>query len=161
LLNVKASIKKLAVFSGFVLSLAAHAESITQLKSIDFGTIVPTIGSCTMDPTTGTITSPGNICLSSGNLGRYTIYGTASTTIEIRFVAGTDATNGLTFYPTARFTNNVGDDTTNLITGSITNFNTGTDGRIDIYVGGIIDLSQSISASSQYTFDWDIEYTEL
>ncbi|MCJ8294160.1 MAG: DUF4402 domain-containing protein [Colwellia sp.] len=136
----------------------AIPEWISQKQSLHFGVVIPIIGSCSLDPTTSVVTSPGNICLGPGSRGHYQIYGDANQMLEVTLNQVFDIPEGINFNPVGRLVNNLGDDMTAPIAGIKTRIRIGSDGILDVYVGGSLNLSQPKNSATPYIVQYDIEF---
>lgn len=153
--------KRLAL-SALILATLDAQSTIIIVQDIEFGKTVPRASTCTIHPVTGVLTSPDDTCFSPYQNGQYRISGNPHTTYEIKLVTGTYPAHGLTFTPTGRFVNNQGDDQTNFIADTFINFDTGSDGIINIYVGGTLQFDYALPHSWSFSQTmWSIEYNEL
>lgn len=136
----------------------AWSDSIVQLNSLSFGQMVPKSGFCELDVSTDVVSSPDNMCLGGNQTAHYRITTDPNTTMIVTLHLADDIAQGLRFAPKARFENNLGSSTTNLIAGSDTWFTSGTDGIIDVYVGGTITISDSLQGLESYSLSFDLEF---
>ena len=139
-------------------SLLARTDAIVQLNSLSFGQTVPKTGFCELDVSSSAISSPDNMCLGGAQVAHYQITSDPNTTIVITLNLADDVGQGLRFAPKARFENNLGDSSLNLIAGSDTWFSSGSDGIIDIYVGGTLTISNAPQGLESYTLSFDLEF---
>jgi hypothetical protein len=137
----------------------AVEASIQQIQAVFFGSVVTRAGSCEIDPISGDISSPENICIGSETLGHYRISGNASEMQVIKFNQVTDSSRGLHFAPKARLVNNLGDDMQAPIAGVETYIRLGSDGIIDIYLGGTLTFSQAQNSNSPIVIFYDIDFS--
>lgn len=134
--------------------------TIAELTDIQFGELVPKSGYCELSPSDGSLTSPTNMCLGPAQLAHYRLTGDPNTDIRIRFNEIEDSSLGLFFQPTIYMENDLGTTQTWLFTNSYTTMSTGSDGLIDIYVGGRLTTSKGLNSldSYQLSFEVDFEY---
>lgn len=138
----------------------SYASTVTQLDHLSFGELVPKAGFCELDPISGNISSPDNMCLGNAQIAHYQIQSTANTQLIVRFNYIEDAAQGLSFAPKARLENDLGTSTLAPIAGSDTWFMTGTDGVIDLYVGGTLTVSNALNGLNSYNLSFDIDVRE-
>ncbi|MFT7005712.1 MAG: hypothetical protein ACJAXJ_000211 [Colwellia sp.] len=152
-----------------VLSITALTTSFTTLaieawmsqqQSLHFGYVIPIVGSCELDNTTSDVTSPGNICIGPGSRGHYQIHGDANQMMEVTLEQVIDIPKGITFNPIGRLVNNLGDDMAAPIAGIKTRIRIGSDGILDVYIGGTLNLSQPKNNATPYILQYDIEFVE-
>jgi hypothetical protein len=110
-----------------------------------------------MDAVTGSITSSGNICIGSETLGHYRITGDPNEVQEITFSLVTDLSRGIQFAPKGRLVNNLGDDMLAPIAGAKYSIMLGSDGLLDIYVGGTLTFTKIQNNNSGISLNYDIE----
>ena len=139
-------------------ALAIEAR-IQQMQAVFFGNVITRIGSCEMDPISGAISSPENICIGTETLGHYRIFGDPGELQVIKFNQVMDNSRGLHFAPKARLVNNLGDDMLAPIAGIETYINIGSDGIIDIYLGGTLTFNQAQSSNSPIVIFYDIDFS--
>lgn len=147
----------LAVF-GLFSNLANAATYIIPMSELDFASLLPTTGSCSMD-LNGVVTDmPGSqMCISSkgGKIAHYRLIATPGINVNIqvnrRLPIGGD---GLTFTPVGKLTSDV--DDIDIIPGQIHVVNSGTLGTIDIKFGGQIILSNAFYGPDM-SYQIDIE----
>jgi len=132
-------------------------ESIVQVTAVYFGNMVNRTGSCSINATTGALTSGQVLCVNGHTLGHFRVIGDPNKGIKIKLKQGLNIPDGLTFNPEVRITNNLGLDVTNNIAGTDTWVNIGTDGLVSIYVGGSMTLSQVLTNNLSYFSLFDIE----
>jgi len=150
--------------SFFALSLLfsstnALAEWLQVQVTSSFGTVIPGIGNCTFNPITLVMSSPSDLCTGGETLGHIKIFGPANQMQKVKLLSVDDVGNGIHFAPMGRLVNNLGDDISAPIAGSETWIRIGSDGVLDIYVGGTLTLSQTRNGSSVFTVKYDVEYT--
>jgi hypothetical protein len=136
----------------------AIEEWISQKQTVHFGVVIPIIGSCELDHTTSAVTSPGNICLGPGSRGHYQIHGDANQMMIVVLNQVIDIRRGITFNPVGRLVNDLGDDIAAPIAGTETWIRIGSDGILNVYVGGTLALSQAKSSSTPYILQYDISF---
>lgn len=132
--------------------------SIVELTDIHFGELVPKSGFCEMAPSDGSLTSPTNMCLGPARLAHYRITADPNRNIRIRFSEIQNAGLGLLFQPTVRMENNLGLSTLWLFTNSETTVSSGSDGLIDIYVGGRLTTSNGLNSSDSYNLSFEVDF---
>jgi hypothetical protein len=137
--------------------LSAIEEPIQQIQTVYFGSVITRLGSCEMDAVTGSITSSGNICIGSETLGHYRITGDPNEVQEITFSLVTDLSRGIQFAPKGRLVNNLGDDMLAPIAGAKYSIMLGSDGLLDIYVGGTLTFTKIQNNNSGISLNYDIE----
>lgn len=136
------------------------AGSITQQAQLSFGELVPKSGFCELDPINGNISSPDNMCLGNAQLAHYRIQSTPNTQLIVRFNYVEDGAQGLSFAPKARLVNDLNATSLSPIAGADTWFMTGTDGVIELYVGGTLTISNALSGLTSYNMSFDVEFRE-
>lgn len=136
----------------------ARSDAIVQITALSFGDLVPKSGYCELDVVSSAISSPDDMCLGSQQLALYRITTDPNTTMIIRLDTADDNAQGFSFSPKARITNDLGTETLAPIAGSETWFDSGSDGVIDIYVGGTLTVTNSLSSLQSYTINFDIEF---
>lgn len=141
----------------FCLHLQAHASSVAQVDHLSFGELVPKSGFCELDPINGNLSSPDNMCLGNAQIAHYRISGTPNTQLIIRFEYSEDAAQGLSFAPKARLENDTGASRLAPIAGADTWFMTGTDGIIDLYVGGTLTIGNALNGLDSYNLTFNID----
>lgn len=139
-------------------STVSNAFNITQLDQLSFGELVPKSGFCELDPVNSVISSPDNMCLGQAQLAHYRIQTTPNTQLIVNFEYVEDTAQGLSFAPKARLVNNLGNSTLALFAGADTWFLTGSDGIIDLYVGGTLTISNALVGLTSYSLSFDIDY---
>jgi len=135
-------------------------EWILQQQSLHFGEVIPIVGSCELNHTTSAVTSPGNICLGPGSRGHYRIYGDANQMMKVTLEQVIDIPEGIIFSPVGRLVNNLGDDLIAAIAGAETWIRIGSDGILDVYIGGTLNLSQPKNSATPYILQYDIKFVE-
>lgn len=153
---------KIAILGTYLCSFSGYAieEWTTQHQSLHFGSVIPVIGHCVLDENTSVVTSPSSICLGPGSRGHYKIHGDANQLIKVTLNNVVDVATGINFNPVGRLVNNLGDDISAPIAGVETWIRIGSDGIIDIYVGGTLNLNQRTETSTPYILQYDIDYEE-
>lgn len=141
--------------------LSAVEARIQQVQAVYFGSVITRLGSCEMDAITGTITSSGNICIGSESLGHYRIFGDPSELQEIKLNVVSDLPRGIVFSPKGRLVNNFGDDMLAPIAGLGYNIRIGSDGVLDIYIGGTLTFSQVQTSNLPIVIFYEIEFNTL
>ncbi|SFC25633.1 hypothetical protein [Pseudoalteromonas denitrificans] len=162
-INVNLKIKVISFLSSvlfYPIPALALEEYIQQQKTISFGQTIPRIGSCELDPFTETMTSPQTICIDSHTLGHYKIFGDANLMLKIILHKVDDISGGVFFAPKGRLKNNLGDDVSAPISEAETWIRIGSDGILDIYVGGTLTLTKVQNSSSSITLQYNIEFNE-
>jgi len=134
------------------------ADAIVQIEALSFGDIVPKAGFCELDVADGSISSPDNMCLGNAELAHYRITSDPNINIIVRLNMVDDVDQGLRFAPKARLTNDLGTVTLAPIAGADTWMMTGTDGIIDIYVGGTLTIFNSLAGLQAYNMTFDLEF---
>lgn len=134
------------------------ADAIVQLDPLSFGEVIPKSGFCELDVADGSISSPDNMCLGEAQLAHYRITADPNINIVVRLNMVDDVAQGLRFAPKARLTNDVGGVTLAPIAGADAWMMTGTDGTIDIFVGGTLTISNSLNALQAYNLTYDLEF---
>lgn len=120
--------------------------------------VITRLGSCEMDAVTGAITSAGNICIGSETLGHYRITGDPNELQTITLSQVVDGSQGLVFTPKGRLVNNLGDDILASLADTDYNIRLGSDGILDIYVGGVINFTKIQNNNSSIQINYDIEF---
>lgn len=138
----------------------AAGEVLTVIQNIDFGETVPKAGSCVLDPVSGNLT-PTNLCVTGGVVGEYTITATPNTTVRIKAITGTREPQGFMLEPTIRLTNNLGANATNYNPDTYIDFNTGSDGIINVYLGGTLTFPGGLITGTSQSFNASLEFTEV
>jgi len=136
----------------------AVEEFIQEQKTTSFGQTIPRIGSCELNPFTSAITSPQSICISDHVLGHYKIFGDANQMLKVILHKVDDVPQGIFFSPKGRLTNNLGDDISAPISGATTWIQIGSDGVLNIYVGGTLTLTQVQNSSTAIVLQYNIEF---
>ena len=148
----------IAVFLLAIQTKAWGADTIVQIDALSFGELVPKAGFCELDVADGSISSPDNMCLGSAELAHYRITSDPNINIIIRLNMVDDIDQGLRFAPKARLTNDLGTVTLAPIAGADTWMMTGTDGVIDIFVGGTLTIFNSLAGLQAYNMTFDLEF---
>ena len=143
---------------GAVNSTNAVAEWMQVRQIINMGTVIPGIGTCTFDPITLVMSSPSNLCTGGEALGHTKIFGPANQMQKIILHPMNDVARGIRFDPKGRLVNNLGDDISAPIAGGETWIKIGSDGVLDIYIGGTFTLSQSLNSNSVYSIEVNVEF---
>ena len=157
MLNFRAS--TLGIFMLFQsVKVFAFADAIVQLDPLSFGEVVPKSGFCELDVADGSISSPDNMCLGNAQLAHYRITSDPNINIIVRLNMVDDMDQGLRFAPKARLTNDIGTVTLAPIAGADAWMMTGTDGVINIYVGGTLTISTSLNGLQAYNLTYDLEF---
>ena len=138
-------------------SISAN-PALSVVTSLSFGNLIPKSGYCEISPLTGQVSSANKLCVGSESLGHYRILSTPNTNMRIIFHEDVNPSTNVTYTPKARLVNNIGNTTNAFIPGINTYFDTGTDGYIDIYVGGILSVPQSLGSFTGYSVDLTIDY---
>ena len=99
--------------------------------------------------------------MSAGVLGEYTITATANTTVRIRAISTVGHPQGFILEPTLRLTNNLAASAVNLSPDTDIDFDTGTDGIINVYMGGTITFPGGLTAGSSHSFNATLEFNEV
>jgi len=138
----------------------ALEEYIQEQKTLSYGRTVSRIGSCELDPFTELITSPQLICIDSQSLGHYKIFGDPNQMLKITLHKVDDIPGGISFAPKGRLQNNLGDSILAPIAGTQTWIRIGSDGVLNIYVGGTLTLNQIQNTASPFVLQFNIEFNE-
>lgn len=139
-------------------STNAVAEWMQPQSIINMGTVVPSTGNCTFDPITLVMSSPSDLCTGGEALGHAKIFGPANQMQKIKLHPMNDTDTGIRFDPKGRLVNNLGDDMSAPTAGGETWIRIGSDGVLDIYIGGTLTLSQKLSSNFVASIEVDIEY---
>lgn len=135
-------------------------EILTVIRVTDFGYVVPTGGSCVMNPVNGEIT-PASLCVGPGALGEYTVTATPNTIVRIRAIPTVAGPPGKVFEPTLHLTNNLGSSATNLVSDTDIDFSTGSDGIITVYMGGTLTFTAGFLLGSSHNVSSSLRFNEL
>jgi len=139
----------------------AAVPFLNQTSTINFGNLIFIPGGCDMAYDTKTIVNntSANICIDpEGQLGKYRITADPSIPITITVKTHNDDGSGIIYVPNGQA---VSDTESKLLSANIaTVIDSGTSGFIDITLGGRIQVSVTLSASSSYDESFDIEFTE-
>jgi hypothetical protein len=129
-------------------------------KELRFGAIVPTTGKCTIAHDTGQFTSDHkNICPSiNGQPIHHIIIAPENTLIRVTPSRFTYAGGIFTFTPNGVIVSDT--ETKTLISGSAAIIDSGPSGRLDMYVGGILNVAAPLSTSSSYEVTLEIDIIE-
>lgn len=157
--------KRRSTLYGLLICLSFYSSSslaipptIQEITSITFGQLVPKSGFCELDPADGSLTTTNQTCIGNSQLAHYRITADPNTAIRIRFNQVIDSDEGLQFQPTARMENNLGANTLWYFTGSETTVTTGTDGILDIFVGGRLTINNGLSGTTGYQLNFDVDF---
>lgn len=160
---LKTSIKLLTLLT-ISHSALAITPTLNVVREINFGTVMPEIGSCRMSASTGVMISYIGqfICVLPENAqnGRYTIIANPNKVIRVKVLPNQNDGNGIIFNPyieliSSGFTkeviyNNVG----------FKQMNSGSDGIVELYMGGDLRVNtelpygQTISFSFVDAIEW-------
>lgn len=141
---------------------AAITPYIVETKTLSFGSIIFTSGSCSMAYNTQVITNltSSNICINStGTVGNYQIFANPNSQVQITIKTHVDNGNGIVYVPDGEL---VSDFESMLIIADTTEtINSGASGIIDITIGGRLTINNLLSSSSGYSELFEIEFIEL
>ncbi|WP_111980358.1 DUF4402 domain-containing protein [Algibacillus agarilyticus] len=132
---------------------------VSQNQALNFGSIVPRMGNCEMDPTNGNIIIGNDICLASSNRGHYQLVDAANVRFRIRLNSAVDDNYAINFEQKFMLQNNYGTQISG-IAGVAEELITGSDGIIDIYVGGLLNINQTLPNNTNINVSFNIEYEE-
>lgn len=128
---------------------AAEPPLIT-MKQLDFVKFMPVSGRCDMPHDTGIfVNDAANICTSTaGYPGHYRIMATPNTVVDVTVYTYVDPDNPLTFKPAGIVRSSV--ETKALLNDLTSSLNSGSSGRIDVYIGGVVTLTDSVPSSTSF-----------
>lgn len=142
----------LGVITSSALTSPANAAEppMVTLQQLDFGDFIPIAGQCDMPHDTGIfVVNPSLVCTSpTGRPGHYRINATQNTVVSITVYTYTDPMNPITYKPTGIVQSSV--ETKALINDITSNINSGSSGRIDVYLGGLVTFSASNPAGMSF-----------
>lgn len=147
--------------------LMAITPSLLIDREIYFGVVLPEVGSCRMIASTSAIVSSVgfNICVlpENAHTGLYTIVSDPFSTVSIKILPDLTTGNGIVFNPFVEIvsdgydieiiSNNVGAKT----------INSGADGIVNLYLGGVLKIEQTLPYNQPVTFtfvdaiEWSVE----
>ncbi|AWB67258.1 hypothetical protein C2869_12770 [Saccharobesus litoralis] len=138
----------------------SYAATVTQVNSLSFGQVVTRTGSCEMDPTNGNIVIGTSLCLGATQRGHYQVSAAANTRVRIRLHRADDDVYTVSFEQKFILQNDYGTS----ITGQADiaeEIITGSDGIINIYVGGILNINQTLPSATAIQVSFTIEHDEI
>jgi len=135
----------------------AAVQGTAILQELRFGEVVPITGRCEMDYNTGLFSSDfNNTCpAKTGSPGQYIIATAKNTLVRITPYQFTYAGNLFTFTPTGEVTNGV--ETKILNANNTTVIDSGATGKIDMKIGGILNVTVPLTTSNSYIVDLEID----
>jgi hypothetical protein len=141
-----------------VVQFQTHS-AILEIKKLDFISVLPIVGSCSIDVDSGLLT--GTICAGAsgavGDVGHFRITTTPSTVVNIVVYSKSDNGDGIVLNPSGKISTDSAADVTFFANNGI-NVNSGTSGEIDIYIGGQLTLTSTKNFMAEYTPSMEIEY---
>ncbi|KMT66568.1 hypothetical protein [Catenovulum maritimum] len=156
----KYNLTQYLVFIALVFSFETNCASLTQVQNLSFGSLVPKSGSCEMDPSNGQIILGASFCLRNSKQGQYQLISGANERFRIRIYTSVDADYDIAFEQKFILSNDYGTSIDG-IAGVAEEIITGSDGIINIDIGGILNINETIPAALSISFSFDIEYQAL
>jgi len=131
---------------------------LVVVRNINFGTILPVVGSCRMIASTGAVSSYAGqyICLltDSAQNGLYTIMANANKNIRVKVLPNLDNGDGYVFNPFIEIVSQ--GQATQVISNNIgfKSINSGADGLVNLYIGGDFVLNTSLANGQTIEFNF-------
>jgi len=143
----------------FFPSFSLLSAQLIQQSAINFGDIVPTTGRCEMDVESEVLINRMNeICLSSkGQAGFFKLYTDANTLTTFTVKTRLFEADGVQFRPFGIAKSNAVSRMM-FIPDTPLSIDSGSSGTIEIYIGGVIDITDSVSPNNRIQISYDIEY---
>jgi len=160
----------LVVFSSSALLVSYSIQAITPtfnfVQDIEFGTVLPTTGSCLMHPETAELFAYSGefICSISEEAqnGIYTIIANPNKEIQVRFTPNLDDGSGIMFNPRVQMES---DTERKYIVNNISfvSINSGDSGIVNLYLGGELTITTVFSFERIIPFNFvdAIEWDEI
>jgi len=148
-------------------SVIAITPTISILREIHYGILLPESGSCRMIASTGVITSYIGqfVCIlpESAHNGRYTVTANPNKVIRFKILPDLDTGTGIVFNPYVELISvgEVGKVISNNV--GYVDINSGVTGIVEVYVGGDLTITGSNSYGQTISFNFadGIEWFEV